>query len=202
MYHYNYPASPSLHSKMVSQHFKAFVNVFSMKHHLEPCQYRTSKSCNHVTDNLYVQQIKCVLAWLLNDGDCVIVYCYECDALRFAVISDAVISMCLSSPVSRLRLSIRCFCVLYAAAGFDTLGFAAASLHTSGGHFRRAASEEPGVPRSTGRRLGPTTTTEIQCWQHILALVQNPVRYSTKWYEKNIMIKSRKCRLLMNFHFS
>ncbi len=107
------------------------------------------------TDIFVSEQNESVLAWRLNDGDRVIVCCYECDALRFAVISDGVISMYLSSPVSRLHLSIRCFCVLYAAAGFDTLGFAAASLHTSGEHFRRAASEEPGVPRSTGRRLGP-----------------------------------------------
>ncbi len=186
MYHHNYPASPSLHSKMVSQHFKASENVFIMKHTIWNLVNR--EPANHaITWQIICKcnRWKCT-SLAVEWWDRVIVCCYECDALRFAVISDGVISMYLSSPLSRLHLSIRCFCVLYAAAGFDTLGFAAASLHTSGEHFRRAASEEPGVPRSTGRRLGPTTTTEIQCWQHILALVRNSVSYSTKWCKNNI----------------
>lgn len=101
MYHYNYPASPSLHSKMVSQHFKAFVNVFSMKHTIWSLINREPANRAIMWLIICMWKWSSALVWLLNGGDCVIVCCYECDALRFAVISDAVISMCLSSPVSR-----------------------------------------------------------------------------------------------------
>ncbi len=89
MYHHNYPASPSLHSKMVSQHFKASENVFIMKHTIWNLVNR--EPANHaITWQIICKcnRWKCT-SLAVEWWDRVIVCCYECDALRFAVISNA-----------------------------------------------------------------------------------------------------------------
>ncbi len=185
MYHYNYPASPSLHCKMVSQHFKAFVNVFSMKHTIWSLVNR--EPANHAI----MWQIICmcysssVLAWLLNDGDCVIVCCYECDALRFA----------LAMPWSACICPHLC---LVSVSPSDA--FACCMLLLGLTHWAlllpHCTHQEDILDVQLQRNLeyldqqvgGSVQQPQLRfnADKQILALVRNPVSYSTKWYENNI----------------